>query len=88
MVFNNLEENNVTTAVLLVSGFGPPGPLEKETMTKKPETDYDVAAAVPCCKNEENSPRKAGCPSIEKVVVMLLQEAQTGLLAPIPAEAQ
>ena len=57
-------------------------------MTKKPETDYDVAAAVPCCKNEENSPRKAGCPSIEKVVVMLLQEAQTGLLAPIPAEAQ
>ena len=55
-------------------------------MTKKP--DYDIAAAVPCCKNEENSPRKAGCPSIEKVVVMLLQEAQTGLLAPIPAEAQ
>ena len=55
-------------------------------MTKKPEMVYDVAAAVPCCKNEENSPTKAGCATVEKVVVMLLQEAQTGLLAPIPTE--
>ena len=59
-------------ALLLVPGLGPPGPLEREAMTKRPEIDNadDGGTAIPCCRNEENSPTKAGwlCPSIENVL--------------------
>ena len=81
---------NLSAAVLLVPGLGPPGPLERAAaMTKRPPDD--CTAAIPCCRNEENSPTKAGgCIENVLVLVMLLQ-AQTGLLAapPIPpAEKQ
>ena len=58
-------------ALLLVPGLGPPGPLEREAMTKRPEIDNadDGGTAIPCCRNEENSPTKAGLsPSIENVL--------------------
>ena len=74
---------NLSAAVLLVPGLGPPGPLERAAaMTKRPPDD--CTAAIPCCRNEENSPTKAGgCIENVLVLVMLLQ-AQTGLLAPPP----
>merc|ERR1712212_711007 len=52
---------NLSAAVLLVPGLGPPGPLEREAVTKRPEmNNADDGEAVPCCGNEENSPTKAG----------------------------
>ena len=71
---NGVIWGKMATAFPLIPGLGPPGPLEKEAMTKKPLTDNEIAAAtVPCCKNEENSPTNAGCllyQILKKVAVM------------------
>ena len=51
----------LSSAVLLVPGLGPPGPLERAAMTRSPETTgYNDETKVPCCANEENSPTGSG----------------------------
>ena len=56
-----LLSSNLSSAVLLVPGLGPPGPLERAEMTKSPETTtYNDETKIPCCANEENSPTRSG----------------------------
>ena len=56
-----LMSSNLSSAVLLVPGLGPPGSLERAAMTKSPETTgYNDETKLPCCANEENSPTRSG----------------------------
>ena len=56
-----LMSSNLSSAVLLVPGLGPPGPLERAAMTRSPETTgYNDETKIPCCANEENSPTGSG----------------------------
>ena len=62
LVFSTcLISSNLSPAVLLVPGLGPPGSLERAAMTKSPETTgYNDETKLPCCANEENSPTRSG----------------------------